>query len=135
MDERWRTRVRWIGYLAIPLAVGLMLTLTAFVLRAIDAARGDSFGSLPDALFPAGVWLFFPEMIWLCLVPFLHWSERYRGRHRMLWLCLLVFETGGVFKLVYLFRHILPDWRGRGRYSRAPAAPPPITAGAAGAES
>jgi hypothetical protein len=33
---------------------------------------------------------------------------------------LLVFEASGWFKLVYLFRHILPDWRGKGRYSRAP---------------
>jgi len=134
MDPLWQTRVRWIGYLSIPVVVGLMLIFTAFTLRAIDTAGSHSSNSLPNLLFPTGVWLFFPELIWLCLVPFLHWSERYRGRHRILWLWLMVFETGGIFKLVYLFRHILPDWRGRGRYRRIPA-PPPVSAEEAGISS
>jgi flagellar biosynthesis protein FliQ len=126
MDDLWRTRVRWIGFLAVPAAAALILVVGLFLLQAVASAEGRSLGALPKVLFPTAVWLFVPEMIWLSLVPFLHWSERYQGRHKMLWLCLLVFETGGIFKLIYLFRHILPDWRERGRYRRAPAAPPDL---------
>lgn len=118
-DSGWRIAD---GYLAVPVVMGLLLILSAFLLRALENSDGHA-DHLPDVLFATGVWLFFPELIWLCLVPFLHWSQRYRGRHSMLWLCLLVFETGGVFKLIYLFRHILPDWRGRGRYRRVPSHP------------
>jgi hypothetical protein len=100
MDELWRTRVRWIGYLAIPAAAGAVLILSMFIFQAIANAGGDSTDRLPAVLFPSAVWLFVPEMIWLSLVPFLHWAERYRGRHRLLWLCLLVFESTGIFKLI-----------------------------------
>jgi hypothetical protein len=134
MDELWQTRVRWIGFLAIPAVVGVMLVLTVFVVQAIANAGGGSLGNLPDVLLPSAIWLFVPEMIWLCLVPFLHWAQRYRGRHSMLWLCFLVFDTGGIFKLVYLFRHILPDWRGKGRYRRVPTIPPTPTMGEAETE-
>jgi hypothetical protein len=134
MDEVWQKRIKWIGYLAIPAAAGATLILGMFILQALDSVSARFAGNLPGVLFPAALWLFFPELIWLSLVPFLHWSQRYRGRHSMLWLCLLVFETGGIFKLVYLFRHILPDWRGKGRYSRAPTSPLP-SAEEAGAQS
>jgi hypothetical protein len=62
----------------------------------------------------------------LMLVPFFihetiftvwHWKRRYRGEHSDLWGALLVIEASGWFKIVYWFRHILPDWRGTGRYS------------------
>ncbi len=62
----------------------------------------------------------------IMIVPFLvhetiftiwHWKRRYRGEHSDLWGALLVIETSGWFKIVYWFRHILPDWRGTGRYS------------------
>lgn len=46
-----------------------------------------------------------------------HWKRRYRGKHSDLWGAILVIETSGWFKIVYWFRHILPDWRGTGRYS------------------
>ncbi len=110
MDELWRTRVRWIGYLAIPAAAGVTLFLIGLI-----GGLFDSGNQLPAAiwLFVVAFLLMVPELIWLSLVPFLHWAERYRGRHSTLWLCLLVFETTGWFKLVYLYRYILPDWRGK----------------------
>ena len=46
-----------------------------------------------------------------------HWKRRYRGEHSDLWGAILVIETSGWFKIIYWFRHILPDWRGTGRYS------------------
>jgi hypothetical protein len=46
-----------------------------------------------------------------------HWKRRYRGNHSDLWGALLVIESSGWFKIIYWFRHILPDWRGTGRYS------------------
>lgn len=64
----------------------------------------------------------------LCIVPvFLygyvmtiwHWKDRYRGRHSHLWGALLILETTGWFKIIYWFRHIIPDWNGRGRYARS----------------
>ena len=78
----------------MPCVVGIMLVVTAFIVQEVanKGGRSTDFG----VLFPTAVWLFVPEMIWLCLVPFLHWSERYRGRHKMLWLWPLVFETGRI---------------------------------------
>ena len=62
----------------------------------------------------------------LCLLPFMihlelltlwHWKDRYRGRHSKLWGALILLEQTGWFKLIYLFRHVLPDRRGHGRYA------------------
>jgi hypothetical protein len=131
MDEVWQKRVRWIGYLAIPASVGIVLLIGAVI--GIAMAGGSTTDGGVVTLFVVGVLLMLPEMIWLNLVPFMHWAKRYRGHHSTLWLCLLVFETSGWFKLIYLFRHILPDWRGKGRYKPAPVLPPIAVAGEAGA--
>jgi len=130
MNEVWQKRVRWIGYLAIPALAGIILLIGALI--GIAKAGGSTTDGGVVTLFVVGVMLMLPEIAWLNLVPFMHWAKRYRGRHSTLWLCLLVFETSGWFKLVYLFRHILPDWRGRGRYKRTPAAPQTTIAGEAG---
>ena len=60
----------------------------------------------------------------LCLIygyvlTILHWKGRYRGSHSDLWGVVLLLEASGWFKLVYLFRHLLPDMYGRGRYADA----------------
>jgi len=60
--------------------------------------------------------LLVPLVVWLVLLPIWHWKERYRGSHSNLWGALLVIETSGWFKIVYWFRHVIPDYRGRGRY-------------------
>jgi energy-converting hydrogenase Eha subunit G len=65
-----------------------------------------------------GIVLFVPGAVYFVLVTIWHWKERYRGRHSDLWGGLILIETSGWFKLIYLFRHIIPDARGRGRYAR-----------------
>lgn len=57
-----------------------------------------------------------PCLIYGYVLTILHWKARYRGSHNDLWGVLLVLEASGWFKLVYLFRHLLPDMYGRGRY-------------------
>jgi hypothetical protein len=53
--------------------------------------------------------LFLPCFVYLYILTILHWKDRYKGRHSDLWGALLLIETTGWFKLVYLFRHLLPD--------------------------
>lgn len=64
-----------------------------------------------------GVALIVPFLFHETVFTIWHWKRRYRGEHSDLWGALLVIETSGWFKIVYWFRHILPDWRGTGRYS------------------
>jgi len=71
----------------------------------------------PVALVLTGMVLFVPGAIYLLLVTMWHWKERYRGKHSDLWGGLILLETTGWFKLVYLFRHIIPDARSTGRYA------------------
>ena len=70
------------------------------------------------ALIAGGVALVMPFFVFLYVLTLLHWKHRYVGTSSTLWAVLLLFETTGWFKIVYLFRHILPDMRGTGRYSR-----------------
>ena len=90
--------------------------------RALVAIRCGLSGSIllvgrPQGLLLIGVLLFLPGVIYLNLVTIWHWKTRYRGNHSDLWGGLILLETSGWFKLVYLFRHIIPDARGKGRYS------------------
>jgi hypothetical protein len=62
---------------------------------------------------------FVPFFIYVYVLTILHWKGRYRGRHSDLWGTLLLLETSGWFKLIYIFRHILPDMKGAGRYRNA----------------
>jgi hypothetical protein len=64
----------------------------------------------------AGFLLMTPFVIHAHLLVIWHWKSRYHGEHSKLWGALLIFETTGWFKLVYLFRHVLADRRNRGRY-------------------
>ncbi len=56
-------------------------------------------------------------MICLPFFTIWHWKGRYIGEHSDLWGGLLLVETSGWMKLVYLFRHMLPDLRREGRYA------------------
>jgi hypothetical protein len=58
-----------------------------------------------------------PCFIFAYVLTILHWKSRYRGTHSDLWGVLLLLEASGWFKLIYIFRHIRPDMKGRGRYS------------------
>jgi len=60
--------------------------------------------------------LFLPAFFYGYVVTLWHWKDRYRGSHSDLWGALLLIETSSWMKLVYLFRHLIPDMRHTGRY-------------------
>ncbi|MBZ5531205.1 MAG: hypothetical protein LAO20_07225 [Acidobacteriia bacterium] len=75
---------------------------------------------------------------WVLIVPFLlhanllaiwHWKKRYRGDHSKLWGALMVLETTGWFRMVYLIKHVVPDRRNKGRYFRTVIRETPTTQG------
>jgi len=76
------------------------------------------FGVSADSgwLSAPGVLLIIPLIFWLVLVPLFHWKDRYQGDRSGLWGAVLLIETSGWFKIVYLLRHVIPDWRKSGRY-------------------
>ena len=104
-----------LGWLAL---AGAVLLCTAFAL-------GDDMLRPYDALAVIGAFCVIPALFYLVLFVLWHWKSRYRGSHSNLWGGLLVIETSGWFKLVYLFRHIIPDARKSGRYAAS------VTAGGA----
>ena len=65
-----------------------------------------------------GLLILTPCFVYAYVLTILHWKSRYRGEHSDLWGVLLLIETSGWFKLIYIFRHVRPDMQGRGRYSR-----------------
>ena len=101
----WKSRFRWLLRLGILSLLGAAILLPSVLLNT------------PVVLPIIGGMLLLPGMIYLFLVTMWHWKERYRGNHSDLWGGLILIETSGWFKLVYLFRHIIPDARGTGRYS------------------
>ena len=104
----WRSRFRWLLRLEIVSLFGSAILL--------PLALMDRTAPIP--LVITGILLFFPGAAYLVLVTIWHWKERYRGKHSDLWGGLILLETTGWFEVVYLFRHIIPDARGRGRYVR-----------------
>jgi hypothetical protein len=83
-----------------------------------DSSHHNDAKRAPSAFLFLGFLLIVPAVVYLVLLTLWHWKSRYRGRHSNLWGGLLVIETSGWSKLVYLFRHIIPDYRGTGRYAR-----------------
>lgn len=71
------------------------------------------------ALTAIGALSLAPLVFWLAFIPVLHWKDRYVGDRSGVWGAFLVFETSSWSKLVYWFRHVLPDWRRTGRYTDA----------------
>ena len=64
----------------------------------------------------AALLLILPAFAYIYVIVIWHWRDRYRGKHSDLWGALILIETSGGMKRVYLFRHILPDVRHTGRY-------------------
>lgn len=95
----------WLRRLGLVAACGVVLLVPKFVL--------PDYSSL---IFIFGFSLILPVVVFLQVLTFLHWKERYRGTHSTLWVVFLAIESSGWSKLVYLFRHIIPDMRRRGRY-------------------
>jgi hypothetical protein len=105
--EVWQSRFRWLLRLGIPSLLGLAILLPCIFMEQMA----------PVEVVIVGMLLFAPGAIYLLLVTMWHWKERYRGEHSDLWGALILLETTGWFKVLYLFRHIIPDARGRGRYA------------------
>ena len=103
----WQSRFRWLLRLGILSLLGFVILLPCILMER----------TAPAALFVLGMLFFVPGAVYLLLVTMWHWKERYRGEHSDLWGGLLLLETTSWFKLVYLFRHIIPDARRRGRYA------------------
>jgi hypothetical protein len=69
------------------------------------------------ALASLGAVCIVPVAFYLVVLTLWHWKSRYRGDHSNLWGAVLVLETSLLGKLVYLFRHLIPDARKSGRYA------------------
>jgi hypothetical protein len=77
----------------------------------MHVGRGaDLDSSICSPALPAVLFYTYVVIIW-------HWKGRYRGNHTDLWGALILLETSGWMKLVYLFRHLIPDMRQTGRYA------------------
>jgi hypothetical protein len=79
--------------------------------------QSSSLVSLQGALGLGAFILIFPFILYLNIFTIWHWKRLYRGERSELWGAVLLIETSGWFKIIYWFRHILPDWRGSGRYA------------------
>jgi hypothetical protein len=64
----------------------------------------------------AAAMLIIPGFVYVYVIVIWHWKDRYRGEHSDLWGALILIETSGWMKLVYIFRHIVPDMYQTGRY-------------------
>jgi hypothetical protein len=100
----WESRFRWLGRLGIAALIGLVILMPVLL-----------FWAAPHPVIGIGVLLFVPGAIYLIVVTVWHRKERYRGKHSDLWGGLILLETTGWFKILYLFRHIIPDARRTGR--------------------
>ena len=113
MISRWEKRfgsIRLLGWLAL---VGLpfcgMAMFTSDFVRIFCTV--------------AALLLILPAFVYIYVIAIWHWKDRYRGKHSDLWGALILIETSGWMKIVYFFRHILPDMRHTGRYLSETAQP------------
>ena len=121
MTELWRMRFEWLKNLGFAALLGMLFLIAAFLANA---------GVIQTVFIVTGLLAIVPGFFYLFAVTIWHWKARYRGNHSDLWGALLLIETSGWFKLVYLFRHIIPDARHSGRYAihESTTFPPPSTA-------
>jgi H+/Cl- antiporter ClcA len=121
MEDKWPRRFQVLFWLLLLTVCGLICACGIFLL---DLVKPEASGG-PEWIILAVMSLILvaPGLVDLYCVTIWHWKARYRGRHSDLWGALILIETSGWFKLVYLFRHIIPDAQGRGRYRRAASVP------------
>lgn len=98
--------LRWFGIAAVVGAIAVVAG--TFVMSKNPAAVGQ---------FLLGFLLVVPFLGYATIIPLWHWKERYRGTNSNLWGALMIIETSGWFRLIYWFRHIIPDARRRCRYA------------------
>jgi hypothetical protein len=103
----WYKRLKLLGTVAI---FGVLACIAAGV-HGLD-------GTFGRAAFLIGIFAVVPAFLYLYCLTILHWKHRYVGDHSTLWGVLLLIETSGWMKIVYFFRHIVPDMNGSGRYAK-----------------
>jgi hypothetical protein len=108
-DLEFLERFALLKRLGVAVLAGLALLLAALNLPE---------GGLQTWTAVLGGFAIVPGVFYLILLTAWHWKARYRGAHSDLWGALLILESSGWFKLVYLFRHLVPDAAGSGRYRR-----------------
>jgi len=106
MKDKWQVRFELVRTLA-------WLILPGFAL--ITIALWTS-GLVEKSACVAGILLLLPPLVYTYIVTIWHWKSRYRGKHSDLWGAVLLLEASGWMKIVYLFRHLIPDMRQTGRY-------------------
>ena len=86
---------------------------------ALIGSMADYAGPCWRSCLPAvaAEWSALPAFLYTYVVVIWHWKDRYRGKHSDLWGAVILLETSGWLKLVYLFRHLIPDMRHSGRYA------------------
>jgi hypothetical protein len=113
MSDKWPKRfelIRAFGWMALP---GAGLIIVAFLTSETVQKWTAIFGIL----------LILPALVYTTVVIIWHWKDRYRGKHSDLWGALILVETSGWFKIVYIFRHLIPDMRHTGRYKTPLSSP------------
>jgi hypothetical protein len=100
--------------------VGLMLVIVGVI---ADSAQSDgrvvmTLVSWHLMIMMLGAFALAPFILYAIVLSIWHWKARYKGKHSYLWGGILVMETSGWSKLVYLLRHVIPDAKGIGRYAR-----------------
>jgi hypothetical protein len=105
MINKWPARFELVRAFAWVAVGGLALGFVAIV-REAQRIWTTTFAVL----------LLVPLFCYVYVLVIWHWKDRYRGRHSDLWGLLILIETSGWFKLVYIFRHLVPDMRHSGRY-------------------
>jgi hypothetical protein len=106
MTDKWTKRFELIRGFAWLAAGGIILGIIALASSGEVRVWVGIFAAL----------LFLPAFFYIYVVVVWHWKDRYRGTHSDLWGALILLENSGWFKLVYVFRHIVPDMRQTGRY-------------------
>ncbi len=106
MNRKWEKRF------------GILCVFGWLALASLPFFAGAAFtsGYVQAFCVVAALILFVPGFIYLYVVILWHWKDRYLGKHSDLWGVLILIETTGWMKLVYLFRHLIPDMRHTGRY-------------------
>jgi amino acid transporter len=106
MIDKWEKRFRRSRMAGVLMLIGLPFLLGAYF--------ASDF--LLTFCIVAAMIFFVPAAIYLYVLVVLHWKDRYRGKHTDLWGAIILIETSGWFKIVYFFRHMLPDMNRAGRY-------------------
>ena len=111
MDERWLDRFALLKAFGWFMLAGLVLLLLAVC----------SAGNIQKITAVLGALLCIPAFCYGYVLVIWHWKDRYRGNHSDLWGAIILIETSGWMKIVYFFRHMLPDMCHSGRYRTEPS--------------